>query len=99
MIIIIDVAILGDGRVGEKEDEKVEKYQDLARAVRKMWDVRTKVDSVVMGALGTVPVGLMLYKEQRKLSKKMPLNRRIRKEPRLKFHLALALIDLRTTRS
>ena len=57
MIIIIDVVILEDGRVGEKEDEKVEKYQDLARAVRKMWGVRTKVDSVVMGALGTVPKG------------------------------------------
>ena len=30
---IIDVAIPEDGRVREKEDEKVEKYQDLAREV------------------------------------------------------------------
>ena len=31
---IIDVAIPEDGRVRAKEDEKVEKYQDLAREVR-----------------------------------------------------------------
>ena len=40
---IIDVAIPEDGRVREKEDENVEKYQDLATKVRKMWGVRTKV--------------------------------------------------------
>ena len=32
---IIDVAIPEDNGVREKEDEKVEKYQDLAREVRK----------------------------------------------------------------
>ena len=37
----------------EKGDEKVEKYQDLAREVRKMWGVRTKVIPVVVGALGS----------------------------------------------
>ena len=38
-----------DGRVGETEDEKVENYQDLARAFRKLvWDVRKKVNSVVI---------------------------------------------------
>ena len=35
IIIIIDVAIPDVGRVGEKEDETVEKYQDLARALSK----------------------------------------------------------------
>lgn len=38
----------------EKEGEKVEKYKDLAREVRKMWDTRTNVIPVVMGALGSV---------------------------------------------
>ena len=55
---IIDVAIPENGRVREKEDGKVEKYQDLAREVRKMWDARTKVIPVVMGALGSVPMNL-----------------------------------------
>ena len=49
MIIITDMAIPQDGPVGETEDEKVEKYQDLARAFRKLvWDVRKKVNSVVI---------------------------------------------------
>ena len=48
-IIIIDMTIPEDGRVGETEDEKVENYQDLARAFRKLvWDVRKKVNSVVI---------------------------------------------------
>ena len=34
---IIDVAIPEDRRVRAKEDEKVEKYQDLAREVRKIY--------------------------------------------------------------
>ena len=34
---IIDVAIPDDSRVREKEDEKVEKYQDLTREVGRMW--------------------------------------------------------------
>ena len=55
---IIDVAISEDGRVRAKEDEKVEKYQDLAREVRKMWGVRTKVIPIAVGVLGTIPLRL-----------------------------------------
>lgn len=47
-----------DGRVSETEDKKVEKYQDLAREIRTMWQVRTEVILVVMGALGSVPMNL-----------------------------------------
>ena len=55
---IIDVAIPEDGRVAAKEDEKVEKYQDLGREVRKIRGVRTKVIPIVVGALGTKPLRL-----------------------------------------
>ena len=55
---IIDVAFPEDGRVSENEDKKVEKYQDLAREIRTMWDLRTEVILVVMGALGSVPMNL-----------------------------------------
>ena len=55
---IIDMAFPEDGRVSETEDKKVEKYQDLAREIRTMWDVRTEVILVVMGALGSVPMNL-----------------------------------------
>ena len=55
---IIDVAIPEDSRVREKEDKKVEKYQDLARDVRKIWGVRTKIIPVVVGALRSIPLRL-----------------------------------------
>ena len=42
----------------EEEDERVEKYQDLAREVGKTWVVRTKVIPVVAGALGSIPLRL-----------------------------------------
>ena len=60
---IIDVAIPEDTGVQAKEDEKVQKYQDLAREIRKMWGMRTQVIPVVMGALGTVPKRLEKYLE------------------------------------
>ena len=55
---IIDVAIPEDEREREKGDEKIEKYQDLAREVRRMWGVRSKVITVVVGALESVPLRL-----------------------------------------
>ena len=52
------MAIPEDGRVRAKEDEKAEKYQDLAREVRKTWGVRTKVIPIVVRVLGTIPLRL-----------------------------------------
>ena len=52
------MAIPEDGRVGEKEDKKVEKYQDLAREVGKMWGVSTKVIPVLVAAMGSIPLRL-----------------------------------------
>ena len=45
---LIDVAVPEDARVKEKEREKVEKYQDLARELRKLWS--TSVNVVPIGA-------------------------------------------------
>ena len=39
----------------EKEEEKNEKYRDLAREVAKLWNVRVKIIPVVIGVLGTIP--------------------------------------------
>ena len=33
---IIDIAVLADKRIGEKENEKVKKYQDLKREIAGM---------------------------------------------------------------
>ena len=55
---VIDVAIPEDSGVKEKEFEKAEKYQNLARELRRMWEVKTNVVPFVLGALGTVPLRL-----------------------------------------
>ena len=40
---IIDCAIPYDSHIAEKEVEKVIKYQDLARELRKLWKMKTMV--------------------------------------------------------
>ena len=53
---LIDIAVPGDTRVEDKENEKVDKYQDLAREVRTIWRVSTEVIPIVIGALGTLSI-------------------------------------------
>ena len=56
-VVIIDVAIPGDGRVKDKELGKVEKYQLLKDEIAKVWQMRKViVVPVVIGALGAVSV-------------------------------------------
>ena len=52
---IIDIAVPADKRIGEKENEKVEKYQNLKRETARMWNMRTvQVVPIVVGSLGSV---------------------------------------------
>ena len=55
---IIDFAIPYDSRIEEKEVEKVVKYQDLARELKKLWKMKTMVIPIVIGTFGTVPKDL-----------------------------------------
>ena len=52
---LIDIACPSDNKVAEKEDEKIDKYRDLAREVSNLWNVKVKIIPFVIGALGTVP--------------------------------------------
>ena len=52
---IIDFDIPYDSRVNSKEIEKIEKYQDLAREIKKLWGMRVTVIPIVIGTLGTTP--------------------------------------------
>eukprot|EP00794_Sanderia_malayensis_P002808 gene2808-biopygen2319 len=57
--IIIDIAVPGDSRISEKGNEKVEKYQDLKREIKKMWNTRSAiVVPVIVGALGSIAKNL-----------------------------------------
>ena len=49
----IDFTIPYDTRVHDKEVEKIEKYLDLARELKKVWNMRVAVVPLVIGAQGT----------------------------------------------
>jgi len=49
-----DVAISGDRNVIKKEAEKILKYKDLTIEIQLMWNVKTKVIPVIIGATGTI---------------------------------------------
>ena len=44
-----------DHHVKEKEEEKIDKYMNLAAEVRRQFRVKTVIVPIVLGALGTVP--------------------------------------------
>ena len=50
--LIIDIAVPHDRNICEKEKEKIDKYQDLKLEIMKLWNVKTCVIPVVIGALG-----------------------------------------------
>lgn len=53
--IILDVTVPRYKRIGEKENDKVEKYEELKREIAKIWNKRTlHVVPIVMGLLGSV---------------------------------------------
>ena len=53
-----------DHRVKIKKREMINKYLDLAREQKKLWDMLVTVILIVVGALGTVPKGLERGLEQ-----------------------------------
>ena len=61
---IIDIA--GDIRLSEKEKEKIEKYQELKREIKRMWNIRSikVIPVVVVGALGSTLKKLKNYIEE-----------------------------------
>jgi hypothetical protein len=52
--MLIDVAIAGDRNMIKKEAEKILKYKDLTIEIQRMWNVKTKVIPVIIGATGTI---------------------------------------------
>ena len=48
-----------DHRINLKESEKKEKYLDLAREWKKLWNMKVTIVPIVIGALGTITKGLL----------------------------------------
>ena len=59
--MLIDVAISGDRNVIKKEAEKIRKYKDLTIEIQRMWNVKTKVIPVIIGATGTISKSFRKY--------------------------------------
>jgi len=59
--MLIDVAISGDRNVIKQEAEKILKYKDLTTEIQRMWNVKTKVIPVIIGATGTVSKSYRKY--------------------------------------
>ena len=52
--MLIDVAISGDRNVIKEEAEKILKYKDLTIEIQRIWNVKTKVIPVIIGATRTI---------------------------------------------
>jgi hypothetical protein len=59
--MLIDVATPGDRNVIKKEAEKILKYKHLIIEIQRMWNVKTKVTLVIIGATGTISKSLRKY--------------------------------------
>jgi hypothetical protein len=59
--MLIDVAISGDRNVIKKEAEKILIYKDLTMEIQCMWNAKTKVIPVIIGATGTISKSFRKY--------------------------------------
>ena len=56
---IVDFAVLADHRIKLKESEKKDRYLDLARELKKLWNIKVTIVPIVIGAFGTITKGLL----------------------------------------
>ena len=56
---IVDFAVPADHRIKLKECEKRDKYLDLARELKKLWNLKVIIIPIVIGAFGMVTKGLL----------------------------------------
>ena len=56
---IVDFAVPVNHRINLKESEKKDKYLDLARELKKLWNMKVTIVPIVIGALGIITKGLL----------------------------------------
>ena len=81
--MLIDVAISGDRNVIKKEAEKILKYKDLTIEIQRMWNVKTKVIPVIIGATGTISKSFRKYMS---IYQEVMKSRNYRKQPYWALH-------------
>ena len=56
---IVNFAVPADHRINLKESEKKDKYLDLARELKKLWNMKMTIIPIVISDFGTVTKGLL----------------------------------------
>ena len=56
---IVDFPVPADHRINRKESDKKDKYLDLARELKKLWNMKITIVPIVIGALGTITKELL----------------------------------------
>ena len=56
---IVDFAVQADHRIKQKENEKKDKYHDLAMELKKLWNMKVTIIPIVIGAFSIVTKGLL----------------------------------------
>jgi hypothetical protein len=59
--MLIDVPIPGDRNVIKKETEKILQYRYLTTEIQRMWNVKTRVAPVTIGATGNISKSFRKY--------------------------------------
>ena len=59
--MLIDFAISGGRNAIKKEAEKILKYKDLTIEIQRIWNVKTKMIPVTIGATGTISKSFRKY--------------------------------------
>jgi hypothetical protein len=70
--MLIDVAIPEDKNVIQKEAQNILKYKDLTIEIQHMWNVKTRVIPVIIGATG------IISKSSRKYVSIIPANHEVK---------------------
>ena len=56
---MMNFAVQADHRVKIKENEQTDKYLDLARELKVLWNMEVTVIPIVIGAFGKIPTSLI----------------------------------------
>ena len=56
---IVEFDVPADHKRNLKESEKKDKYLDLARELKKLWNMKVTIVPIVIGAFGTITKGLL----------------------------------------
>ena len=68
---IVDFAVQANHRIKLKESEKKDKYLDLARELKKLWNMKMTIIPIVIGVLGTLTKCLLKGLEDLEVGKRV----------------------------